>query len=85
MQNIQISDQLYQEAQRRAAEAGFASVDEFVADVLTNDFQNDIENLDHLFTPQRLAHIKRSDAEIDAGQFFTSEEVREHFEQKRGA
>ena len=34
MHQIQLSDQLYEQAQRRALEAGFSSVDEFVADVV---------------------------------------------------
>ena len=34
MHQIQLNDVLFQEAQRRAAEAGFESVDEYVAEVL---------------------------------------------------
>jgi hypothetical protein len=85
MQQIQLNDQLYQEAQRRAAEAGFGSVDEYVADVLQHDLQEQTENFDHLFTPERLAHIDRAAAQIDAGQGIPSEQVREHFRQKRDA
>ena len=66
MHQIQLSDQLYQVAQRRAAEAGFGSVDDYVADVLQHDLV-DTDNFDHLFTPERLAHIDRAAAEIDAG------------------
>ncbi len=83
MQQVNLSDQLYHEAQRRAAEAGFATVDEYVADVLSLDFQLTTENLDHFFTPERLAVIDRAAAQVKAGEFFTSEQVREHFKQKR--
>jgi hypothetical protein len=84
MHQIQINDQLYQEAQRRAAEAGFGSVDEYVADRLRHDFE-ETENLDHLFTAGRLAHIDRAAAQIDAGEGIPSEQVQEHFRRKRDA
>jgi hypothetical protein len=84
MHHIQLSDQLYQEAQRRAAEAGFGSVDEYVANVVQHDLE-ETENLDHLFTPERLAHIDRAAAQIDAGLGIPSEQVREHFRKKREA
>lgn len=82
MQQIQLDDQLFQEAQRRAAEVGFESVDQYVADVLQHDLE-DAENLDHFFTPERLAHIDRAAAQVDAGQGLTAGQVREHFGQKR--
>jgi hypothetical protein len=75
MHQINLSDQLYQEALRKAAEAGFPSVDEYVADVLQHDLHEETENLDHLFTPERLAHIDRGAAEIDAGKGLTLEQV----------
>jgi hypothetical protein len=45
MHQIQLNDQLYQEAKQRAAEAGFVSVDEYVADVLQTDLREEPENL----------------------------------------
>jgi hypothetical protein len=85
VQHIQLNDQLYLEAQRRAATAGFPSVDEYVADILHHELLEETENFDHLFTPERLAHIDRADAQIDAGHGITSEQVREHFRRKRDA
>jgi hypothetical protein len=32
-------------------------------------------NLDHLFTPERLAHIDKAEAEIKAGNFYTAEQA----------
>jgi hypothetical protein len=75
MHQIQLSDQLFLIAQRRAAEAGFGSVDEYVADMLQHDLEDQSENFDHLFTPERLAHIDRAAAEIDAGLGLTLEQV----------
>jgi hypothetical protein len=39
----------------------------------------DTENFDHLFTPERIAHLDRICAEIDAGgKMYSIEEVEEH-------
>ena len=89
MQQIQLTDRMYQDAQRRATEAGFSTVDEYVADIVSHDLVEDIDgqtpNLDALFTPERLSHIAEAAAEIKAGHSFTAEQVREHFRQKRAA
>jgi hypothetical protein len=85
MHQIQLTDQLFEEAQRRAAAAGFPSVDDYVAKVSQQELNAETEEFDHLFTPERLAHIDRAAAQIDAGQGLTSEQVREHFRRKRDA
>ena len=82
MHHVQLDSQLYQQAQRRATEAGFKSVDEYVADLLRLDLE-DGEKLDHLFTPERLAHIDRAAAQIDAGLGIPAEQVREHLAKRR--
>ncbi len=82
---IHINDQLYLEAQRRATEAGFSSVDDYVADVLQHNLQQDTENFDYLFTPERVARIDRAAAQIDADLGVPAEQMREHFRQKRDA
>jgi hypothetical protein len=67
------------EVQRRAAELGFPTVDEYVADVLTRDLADEscgeTPNLDHFFTPERLAHIDKAEADIKAGNFYTAEQA----------
>ena len=83
MQQIQVNDQLYQEARRRASASGFVTVDEYVADVLRHDINEESENFDFLFTPERLAHIDRAVAQIDAGQGIPAAQVRDHFRQKQ--
>ena len=82
MYQIQLDDQLYQDAQRRASAAGFVTLDEYVADVLQHDLHEETENFDYLFTPERLAQIDRAAAQIDAGQGIPSEQVRDYFRQK---
>lgn len=84
MHQVQLNDKLYKEAQRRAREAGFGSVDEFVADRLESDFSEEQENFDHLFTPEVIADLDRISAQVKAGgKTFTMQEVDEHFEKKR--
>jgi len=58
MHQVNLSDELYQDIQRRAAVAGFSSVDEYVADVLSHNPVGDTPDLDHLFTPRRIAQIE---------------------------
>ncbi len=84
MHQIQLDDQLYQEVQRRADEAGFGTVDDYVANVLKQDLE-DPDNFDHLFTPERLAKIDRAATQVDAGKYLTAEQVRDHFQQRRKA
>ncbi len=67
MRQVHLNDRLYQEAQRGAEASGFSSVDEYVADVLSHDFQLDDENLDQFFTPERLALIDPSAADEEKG------------------
>ncbi|HEX4129124.1 MAG TPA: hypothetical protein VHZ24_03715 [Pirellulales bacterium] len=74
MHQIRLDDQLYQEAQRRAAESGFANVDEYVANVLQSDIA-DTDELNHLFTPERLAEIDHAAAQIAAGNGLTTEQA----------
>ena len=51
----------------------------YVADLIARN----TENIDHLFTPERLAIIDRADAEIEAGRFRTMEQVEERLAKTR--
>ena len=80
---LELTDQLYDQVLRRAAESGFRSIEEYAVGVITDDLADDPENLDHVFTPERLAHIDAVRADIKAGgQTFTPDEVREHFRKR---
>jgi hypothetical protein len=86
MQQVQLTDQLYNVAQRRASESGYSSVEEYIADVVAQDVADDTENFDHLFTPQVVIELERISAAAKAGgTTYTSEEVREHFQRKSDA
>ena len=84
MHQIQLDDQLYLEAGTARSAAGFVTVDESVADVLRHDILEETENLDYLFTPERLVDIDRAAAQIGAGQGIPAEQVRNHFRQNSG-
>jgi len=84
MHQIQLTDQVYKQAKNQANEAGFTSVDESVADVPTHAVFIDTENLDHLFTPERIAHIDAVISKVHAGgATFTMEQVREKLGKNR--
>lgn len=86
MHQVQLSDQLYQQAQQRAAEAGFQSVDEYVAEIVESDVSASSENYDHIFTPEVLAELDQARAAVQAGgKTYSPEEVDEHFRQKSQA
>ena len=84
MHQVQLTDQLYREAERRAREAGFATVDEYVADRLENEFNGGEDNFDHIFTPEVIAELDRVSDQIKAGgKTYTMEETEAHLEKKR--
>ena len=72
MHQINLSDQLYEDVRRRSVQAGFASVEDYIADMLAEDLENETPDLAHFFTPERMALIRDADAGIDAGEFRTS-------------
>ncbi len=67
---LQLPDPVYDEVQRAANAAGFADLETYVVDPISQE----TENFDHLFTPERLAIIDRADAEVKAGHFRTMEQ-----------
>ena len=77
MHQIQLSDQIFQSLRLRATASGFGSVNDYVVDMIQSDLL-DTPNLEHLFTPERLAKIDESIAQIKAGQGMTSEQVDEY-------
>ena len=80
MQQVQLNDRLYSEAQRRPAKAGFPTVDEYVAEVLTQDLADEAEDLNYLFTPDRIAELDQISAEVKAGaKTYTIDEVQRHY------
>ena len=77
MQQVSLDDQLYREARERAAKAGFASVDDYVADLVAHDFQLDGVNLDQFFTDERRALIDEAAADVARGNVLNMTQARE--------
>ena len=77
---LELTDRLYDLAMRRAVEAGFKTVGEYIAEVVSDDLALGADNLDNLFTPERLVHIESVIDKVKAGgKTHTVAEVREHF------
>jgi hypothetical protein len=84
MQQIQLSNDIYEHAKRRADEAGFKTVDEYVATVLIDEAVEDTPNLEHLFTPELIADLDRISAEVKAGGItYTWEDVQKNLADHR--
>jgi hypothetical protein len=77
---VQLNYQVFKVVQQRASDAGYTSVDAYVADFLV---ATDDQNIDYLFTPQRLAHIDQADADIDSGKGFTTEQAEKELALRR--
>ena len=45
--HLELTDQAYNQAKLRAASAGFRSVDEYIADVVSNELSEDTAMFDH--------------------------------------
>jgi hypothetical protein len=84
MHQVQLDDQLYKEAERQARQAGFSTVDEYVADLLGHNHHVEADSLDDLFTGEVIADLDRISAQIKAGgKTYTLDEVDDHFDKKR--
>jgi alpha-D-ribose 1-methylphosphonate 5-triphosphate diphosphatase PhnM len=78
MRKVQLDDEVFKVAERRASAAGYSSVDKYIADVLIDDADLDTDNLDHLFTPKLVVRLDQISAEIKAGKSVTAEDVDKH-------
>ena len=85
MNEIRLSEQHYKEAERRAKAAGYATVDDFVAEQLQGEFSVEQEDLDQHFTPEVLAHLDRTSDDMKAGKSSSMEEVERNQEAVRAA
>jgi hypothetical protein len=85
MHQVQLNEKLYKEAERRAREGGFGSVDEFVAERLESDFSAEQEDFDDRFTPEVVAHLDRISDEMKTGQSVSPEEIDQHLADVRQA
>ncbi len=80
MHQTQLSDDVYQQAQTRANEAGFQSVEQYIADIVATDSFDESS----IFTPEIILSIETARAKIAAGgPVYTKEEVEKHMQRVR--
>jgi hypothetical protein len=86
MYEIRIPDQVYQQV-AQAAEAQHVSLEEYVTEALQIHMRvgTDDAAIQKMFTPERLQHIAKAQAEIDAGQGIPFDQWRENFKMQRTA
>ena len=83
MHHIELTDDVYEQAKRRAIEAGFTNVEEFIENFVIDCTGCESEDYDRLFTPAVIAELDRVSEGIEAGaKLFTQSEVDEHFRKK---
>ena len=78
MPQVELDEQVYKAAERRAAEGGYASVGAYITGIIVEDAAGNVEddsNFDHLFTPERIAEIDEGLADIRAGRGYTLEQA----------
>ena len=88
--HLQLTDQVYRQANQRAVQAGFADLDEYLADavseLVSEEFGDETEIINRLLTPEVISDLDRIRAAVQAGgKTYSPEEVDEHFRQKSQA
>jgi hypothetical protein len=85
MHNVQLSDQLFIEAQRKAAAAGM-SVERFVADAVLLHLHDDLGDQPSVtLTPEQIAIVRKSQEEIKSGKGLTMEQVEQRLAANKAA
>ena len=80
---LQLTDEFYDQIQRRALEAGFANLDEYTVEVVTKDVSLESEDIEHRFTPKVMAHLNQIQEEMKTGAKALSEEELDEYLQER--
>jgi hypothetical protein len=87
MRQIALNDQILQAALRGAADGGYRSVEEYIADLILADRAGAEEEgpaVNHLFTAELLARLDQISTEVKADQkTFTLQQMRELVAGKR--
>lgn len=80
---LQLSDKLFDQVQRRATEAGFDCLNEYIMDVVAEEAVHETEDLDHRFTPKVVAHLNQIRESIKNGaKTYSPEELDEYLQEK---
>ena len=79
---LDIPEPLYAEYAQAAAASG-QSIEAVLLDKIADAHADELPA--SFWTPERMAEMEAAQAEIEAGDFFTPEQVRAHFAAKRAA
>lgn len=87
---LEIADDVYQQATQRALNEGFASLDKYLADAISELASEEIgperEIIHRVFTPEAIAELDRVRAGVQGGgKTYFPEEIDEHFCRKSHA
>jgi len=85
MPQLELSEDVFKAAQRRADEGGFATVEDYFADMVLGRSAERPTGVDRMFTPERLAHIDAALATVRAGHFLTVEQAAARLAEHRAA
>ena len=87
MPHVQLPDRVLQVAQAQAVRGGFASVAEYIADVVLDDASELQEAFDaaRYFTPERIAELDAAAASVRAGHGLTGEQLDAELAKRRAA
>jgi hypothetical protein len=66
MPQVELPDQVFVAAQRRAIDQGYASVEEFISEVISEELVGP-PDVQSLFTTERLAKIDAAIEQVNAG------------------
>jgi hypothetical protein len=68
MHQVQLDDNVFEAARRRAAQWGYPSMHAFIANVVERASDTESDNLDHLFTPEKIiANLQQISANPNVG------------------
>jgi len=82
MPQIHLADDLFEAISDRARSGGFASVDEYVSQIITSELEADIDP-DAFFTPERLAQIDEGLEDIRQGRVFTAAQADDELRKRK--
>lgn len=81
--HLLLTDRLYDRVQRRAAEAGFSKLAEYIEDLVVDNAALETEDLDHRFSPQVVGNFDQIQEEILAGaKSFSERKLDEYLHEK---
>ena len=84
MHHVNLTEKSYTAAERLAAARGFASVEEFVADVIEEKAQE--EDITRRFTPEVIAYLDEISSGVKAGdKTYSPKEVTASLEENKAA